>query len=329
MEPIQSPRDVQAVIESLVALTAQRDQHSLEDSLIATLETLLDARCEIFQVPDNYAPEIAHRRSLPEDDTRLPDPIRHALARIIREDAPLSLAEADGTRHLIKLRGTPQEGHRILSALARENSGESRRLILGLAMVYRNFVDLLSDNEHDTLTGLYNRKKLEASLATFCAPPADDTTAEGSLGSYLAILDLDHFKRINDTHGHLIGDEVLLIFAEILRRTLRGGDLIFRYGGEEFMILLKDITEASARAILERVRENVAHHDFPQVGRVTVSIGYSRIVPPQLPTQIIEEADRALYYAKENGRDRVCHFQDLIARQLIEDAHASGSIELF
>jgi len=142
-------------------------------------------------------------------------------------------------------------------------------------------------------------------------------------------MDLDRFKRINDNFGHLIGDEVLLTFANILRRTLRDSDLIFRYGGEEFIALLQDASHASIEEVLERVRRNVASHDFPLVGKVTVSIGFAALDGQTSPLDVLEKADRALYYAKDHGRDQVREFSQLVDQHLLEDIHRDGGIELF
>jgi diguanylate cyclase (GGDEF)-like protein len=222
-----------------------------------------------------------------------------------------------------------EAGHTLLVGKTEWNE-TSERLLVGMVRVYQNFMKLMRDSEKDTLTGLSNRRKLETYLASRLG--AGMNQAEGEVserGDYLAVLDLDKFKRINDTYGHLIGDEVLLTFANILRASLRDGDRSFRYGGEEFIVVLSEVTAEQAETILDRLRGNVEAHDFPQVGRVTVSVGYTRIAAQELPTRIIEEADKALYYAKEHGRNQVRDYRALLAAGEIEDSPHDGGIELF
>jgi len=209
-------------------------------------------------------------------------------------------------------------------------SAVERRMAQGMLRVYQNFVHVLKDSEKDTLTGLMNRRRLEQDLAGRL-----DASREGRRGKdqlcrdYLAVLDIDHFKAVNDTFGHLIGDEVLLTFANVMRRSLRDGDRCYRYGGEEFVVLLRELRRDQVESVLERLRGHVANHAFPQAMHITVSIGYSRIDGQAFPAEIVEEADRALYYAKSHGRDQVRDFQALQRAGEVDRADATGEVELF
>jgi diguanylate cyclase (GGDEF)-like protein len=128
------------------------------------------------------------------------------------------------------------------------------------------------------------------------------------------LVDVDHFKRINDQHGHQIGDVVLKEIAGLLAQELRAADVLARYGGEEFILLLPNATLAQGLAIAERVRERVAQHGFGLRGaplRVTVSVGVAALdsAPAEsngpVDEQLVQAADAALYRAKELGRNRV------------------------
>jgi len=142
--------------------------------------------------------------------------------------------------------------------------------------------------------------------------------------------DIDHFKRVNDRHGHLMGDEVLLIFAGLVRNALRDIDWVFRYGGEEFVALIKGVSPETIASILERIRVKVQDHPFPQIGQLTVSTGYTAIIDQQLPAYVFEEADKALYYAKEHGRNQVCDYRGLMSRgELAPERVLGGTVELF
>jgi diguanylate cyclase (GGDEF)-like protein len=125
----------------------------------------------------------------------------------------------------------------------------------------------------------------------------------------ILMLDLDHFKRINDTYGHAMGDAVLQHFAQLLRKAFRSIDMAARVGGEEFAVILPGSDLAAARTSAERLREIVAKTPLVQDGKtisVTVSIGAATMLPGDSEAdQTLIRADEALYHAKENGRNKV------------------------
>jgi diguanylate cyclase (GGDEF)-like protein len=141
---------------------------------------------------------------------------------------------------------------------------------------------------------------------------------------------VDHFKRVNDQFGHLYGDEVLLLLARIMRQSFRQQDKLFRFGGEEFVVVLRAATEAEVHRALERFRRAVEDYNFPQIGRVTASIGYTMIKPEDTIPEIVGRADDALYVAKENGRNQLANYETLLAEGMISvREQPSGDIELF
>ena len=119
------------------------------------------------------------------------------------------------------------------------------------------------------------------------------------------MIDLDHFKQVNDTYGHLNGDAVLAELASILRTGARESDVCARYGGEEVGLILTETTEAGARTLAERIRSKVAAATFPGGLKLTISIGVAATAEPALFTTLIENADHALYAAKQGGRNQV------------------------
>jgi diguanylate cyclase (GGDEF)-like protein len=122
------------------------------------------------------------------------------------------------------------------------------------------------------------------------------------------MVDIDHFKWINDQHGHDVGDRILRRVAEACGSDLRGSDLLARYGGEEFVVVLPETNEADGRAAAERMRSRVEEVHNPEIeSAVTVSIGVSAEVPSNASgfERLVQRADRALYRAKEMGRNRV------------------------
>jgi len=173
---------------------------------------------------------------------------------------------------------------------------------------------------------LLNRKTFDEHLLRFA------TAAQSSHSDdlpWLAVIDIDHFKLVNDRFGHLFGDEVLILVANLLRSAFGSQHRIFRFGGEEFVVLLPASRKEHAQASLEAFRLMVAQHDFPQIGNVTVSVGFAgaKLCPP---VEILGQADQALYFAKDNGRNRVCQFEALQAQGMLHSAQVShDDVELF
>lgn len=178
----------------------------------------------------------------------------------------------------------------------------------------RRYTDHLRDNvQHsieaaitDGLTGLHNRRYMESHLQTLA-----EQAATRSKPLALMILDIDHFKSINDTHGHDCGDDVLREFAVRIRKSIRGIDLACRYGGEEFVIVMPETDMHVAGMVAERLRRSIAGEPFSidrgtkRIG-VTISIGLATLERKGEPiADVLKRADVALYRAKHDGRNRV------------------------
>ncbi|HSX71235.1 MAG TPA: diguanylate cyclase [Pseudomonas sp.] len=156
----------------------------------------------------------------------------------------------------------------------------------------------------DVLTGLPNRRGFDL----LAAQALQEAIREQSPLSAL-LIDLDHFKNLNDTHGHLAGDQVLRGFARALQSNLRQSDIICRWGGEEFILLLKGTGSSTARQLAEKIREQTEQEVFLFNGvnlRITTSIGVTELQGDENMDRLIARADRALYRAKQSGRNRVC-----------------------
>ncbi|RAU43237.1 MULTISPECIES: sensor domain-containing diguanylate cyclase [unclassified Pseudomonas] len=156
----------------------------------------------------------------------------------------------------------------------------------------------------DSLTGLPNRRGFDR-----IALGAMDEMRRERKSLSAMLLDLDHFKRLNDTYGHLAGDEVLIGFSDDVRRCLRESDIICRWGGEEFIILLKDTNTHGARRVAEKIRLLAEQHTYVFGGaalQVTVSLGVTELHAGDTLQSLIARADQALYSAKQSGRNRVC-----------------------
>lgn len=161
----------------------------------------------------------------------------------------------------------------------------------------------------DSLTGLFNRRFLEEKLA-------NELIRVKAFKNYLSIVmaDIDHFKRINDTYGHKVGDEVLKMLGIILKANVREEDVVARYGGEEFVILLHNVSKYDAYKIAERIRIEVEETSFKEIGvleRITISFGISCFpTDGEEAIDLLRKADQALYQAKSSGRNRVVIFTE-------------------
>jgi len=152
----------------------------------------------------------------------------------------------------------------------------------------------------DVLTGLYNRRKLNELLGA-----ALTRSRRYDRPLSVVIFDIDHFKRINDTYGHQIGDTVLQTLSRIVASNIRSSDALARWGGEEFVIVAPESSLAQAADLAEKIRRVVDGHPFPDVGHITISLGVTTYTPHDSLDTLMIRVDKALYQAKSGGRNRV------------------------
>jgi diguanylate cyclase (GGDEF)-like protein len=245
---------------------------------------------EVIQ-PLPRLPDILFALSAPEALADQP-----ALRRLAAAQQELE-AEAQGL--LVAARG----GHPPSAAAWSGLCGRYEALVTGLQRIERAFS--LAQSNIDALTGLRSRLGMREDLER----EFERFRRSGS-GFCLAICDIDHFKRINDTHGHAVGDEALVSIAGAISRNIRSFDEAYRLGGEEFLICLKEAGLGEGRKVLERLRKYIASHPLvlPKGGvevPMTASFGLVQAHPRQSLDALIDEADRALYRAKRQGRNRV------------------------
>ncbi len=339
------------LVDQLADLTALRDRDALDAALVSTLHELLH--------PDSMC---IHRLVGPSDDQRWLRCLMMQNGVIIGssnqtwvelEELPLAKdfpqrQEALSEHQPVKcdvLQGcvfplaTQTASSGVLEIHCHKlMTDENLRLVSAVLRLYQNFQGLLDYGERDALTDLLNRKTfdgafLKATTSQFESPEAisnDRRHTNGSGSYWLAMLDIDHFKRVNDNFGHLIGDEVLLLLARLMRDTFRFHDQLYRFGGEEFVVLMHCAENGQAQGALERLRHRTETNAFPQVGTITVSIGFTEILPGDLPSAAFERADKAVYFAKEHGRNQVFGYEALIQQgQLAPETEHRGDIELF
>jgi diguanylate cyclase (GGDEF)-like protein len=213
-------------------------------------------------------------------------------------------------------------------------------MIDGMLQIYRNFCQLLQESQTDSLTGLANRKTFDECFSrVYELQPFDEDEPAVAVEQrkphaqttfWIAMIDIDHFKSVNDRFGHLYGDEVLILLAQLLKNALRNDDLVFRFGGEEFVLMIRCESRDEAAGLLERLRSTVASQEIPQVGQVTISIGATEMVRNTFAGTLLDYADKALYYSKQNGRNRLTFFEDMERMGLAtREAAPSENLDFF
>ncbi len=314
MNQLSTPR----IVSMIAALTRHRDVSLLETSLLKT-------------VADLFAPDWAAIFHIGDDDVPVfSTSLREGI--VSQTDFPEPFSELIGTEGVTSF-PIMSHAHKVLGYLLVHRqprlSEEERTLMTELFRVYDNYLSVLRDSQVDRLTGLLNRStfddQLDRALGLIRASYQDHAgerskrkVGEGTGSFFMGEIDIDHFKSVNDRFGHLHGDEVLIILARILQSTFRKSDLIYRFGGEEFVVIVYVDDRRDAELTFERLRISIENHVFPQVGKVTVSIGITEIRDTSFPVELLGHADQALYYAKTHGRNRVAFYEALLANGEID-----------
>ncbi|MFO7603460.1 MAG: GGDEF domain-containing protein [Gammaproteobacteria bacterium] len=311
--------DKDCPLEAVIQLAEQRDLGALDHTLFDILTRHLpDLRIRLYHLRGQNADDggkASLDKVLDSDPTMIEKELR-------LNDEDVQLCIADGNPVLAS--GGARKPRSIFPILAKTEvsamvvlstacSEQHVNFIEPLLRIYASHAFLLNRNEHDSLTGLYNRFALEQKIAQVykSAQAGKRRCREHQEDICLALIDIDLFKSINDRFGHINGDEVLVHFAREMRRCFRDVDLLFRFGGEEFVIIFRDLSLHTAEFVLQRFRKRIERYKFPQVGKVTASIGYTHLDTRRAPGDIIAQADRALYYAKNNGRNAACCYETL------------------
>ena len=345
-----------SLLKHMVELTGHRDHTMLDISVISAVQELANAsRTRVLTIVSAGGKRFVRSRAVicagePARMEEYPDAnavgesigAYPALAACLAEhESSTETVAPDGTRTLFLPIWIGDKADTCLEIIhPHVYNVETIHVIGGIVSVYRNFQNLLDYSERDSLTGLLNRKTFDDQLAKMLQSAASEQQApqpgqpERRQASeehkqWLAVVDVDHFKLVNDKFGHLYGDEVLILIANLMTSSFRSQDRVFRFGGEEFVVLLRSTTLDNAQRIIDRFRTNVEAYVFPQVGTVTVSVGFVAISPYESPVNILGRADQALYYAKSHGRNQACHYDQLVSGGMLEAAASNDTAEFF
>lgn len=320
------------VLQHLETLTRYRDTSLLKISLMNTLLSL--TRISEVRLYDVFESEGEHLLALsawseqgevhgsndsPSDDQVIMVEIDSPIAQALSTQKSVATQRVNGYQTCVPI----VLGDKPIAIFEFDSeqliTDHEQDVLDGVIGVFRNYLDLLRDSQHDTLTGLLNRKTFDFGFAGLLASYGQESTHPSedlrrvADNHWLAVMDIDHFKRINDKFGHLYGDEVLILMANLMRTSFRRHDRLYRFGGEEFVVLMRNVDVDGGRSKLEKFRQSVEQHEFPQVGQVTISIGFAPIMTSDTPSVVLGKADEALYFAKGHGRNRVCGYDELIA----------------
>lgn len=339
--------NIHSVLEHLGGLTAQKDFELLTFSLLKSISSLLP-KSKVQTVALGPKGQLLRQfnysngeLNINVDDIILDQRLKDALLKA--HSSGLDAYEAQigsQTLSIYRLVTEHQITHYLLVAMPGILRKADSYLIAGVLEIYRNFSALLISAQTDELTGLSNRKTFETAILRISELQRvshDDFENEKrkkehkqAENYWLCAIDIDHFKKVNDTYGHLYGDEVLIGLAQIMRMEFRQDDLLFRFGGEEFIALIKSPDEDSTKVGLERFRKAVESARFSKVNAVTVSIGVVEIDPSLFHMTLMDYADQALYYSKREGRNQTTFFSDLVAKGMARlETFEEGSVDLF
>lgn len=326
-----------AILAHIVNITESRDIEILEKSMLRTIFELVPCRTVYFlkthsaemliQGASSYGPE-GYSGSCDINMFKREKSLKNSMILAFNDHKATSV---DKFSHPLTVCPIDVITKNIgFIALDRpEATAQDIYVLESLIRIYQNYVSVLIDNQQDTLTGLLNRKTFDDSIMKLIElrreparsgfPVEKERRGEpGSERYWLGIFDIDNFKKINDTFGHVYGDEILILLGRLMKDAFRSSDLKFRFGGEEFIVVVTAENAGVAFSAFERFRESVENYRFPQTGTVTISTGIVEITGEESPSVFVGCADRALYYAKTNGKNMTCIYSDLVEKGLIE-----------
>lgn len=324
-------------VKDLLSIIRQDDIENLRQALLDAIDTtypngeiyLYEQGYSLYNSSDHpFSPTLLACRSKNED--------------CIQKAQQIQLSGNDNSIQFDGFKYLPTEDYVQVFTIESERSSRGLLISVNTSVVdehyihtllsaYNHQVHLLRNKDTDSLTGLFNRQSFDTKLSKLHANLGSENRSNDEPSRYcFALLDIDFFKKVNDKYGHVYGDEVLLLFSNLMKETFRDEDMLFRYGGEEFAVLLHNITIEQASSVLNRFRINVENFNFPMENKVTASVGFCEFNSQAPISTIVERADKALYYSKENGRNLVSGFETLLDENKIQD-HVidEGDIELF
>lgn len=329
------------VVSHIERFTSLQDQELIAFSLLQSVEDILAPPYQCI-IRRSKTGKIVSQFILEEDqkkhkttEIKIPDRFADLLSAFSKQKVESHSEKInDHYYFILMVNHSPSSDLIYLMERDREVDKFEYDLLSGLFQVFKNFIDLIIDSQTDQLTGLLNRKTFDTAITRFWeyANPTNYLGREKrqereNEQNYVVVFDIDHFKRINDDFGHLFGDEVLILVANKLRDSFRSDDFLFRFGGEEFVLLLKGITQENCEALLNKVHQRIAETEFPNITQLTISSGVCALKDNIFYMTILDYADKALYESKKNGRNQATFFN--IDEEVENKQEITGEIDLF
>ncbi len=337
-------------IDSLAEITSHRDRERIERSLLNTLlEFETESNFRLYQVL-TLEPSIelgllayaSHNKIITAEEIKrqeLPEYFQQAIFDVIKNGNIISIRQEKSSPEIQIIYPAFDANEQIFAILiqtTKQLDYEVKHLVHGFLRIYSNYLELIEISKRDKLTGLLNRETLESEIERILthnnnpsSPTYTDTNKQiednvrhnkGVLKHWLCILDIDHFKLVNDKYGHIYGDEILILVARLLEKSVRDCDKIFRFGGEEFVVIVRAFDQEDALLAFERIRRVIESHHYAKIDTLTVSIGGKEITHQTDPRNVISDADNALYYAKHHGRNQVQIYETLATQGKVTKA---------
>lgn len=354
------------LIEHILKLTDHRDRDLLELSLSKALLDLLPIQRIVVA---RVVTEAGEKRWLEvarldaRGGGKVVDPLRVDFSTLAHLKDASDRLKCLERREVVEIAWAGEEGPRIsmlplFSDSRTDDAGvievhsdaplsqDQLQTIEQLRRIYRNMYTLLEYSDRDALSGLLNRKSLDDAFYSAVLEELEGITGDAALADkpiamsqerrhrvpanyWLGSAIIDNFSLINDKHGHLIAQEVLLLVARVMNNTFRTYDRIYRFGGEHFGVLMHCPDEALVLAAFERFRANVEKFNFPQVGRVTVSCGFTSVLADDSPSSALDKTERAVDFAQRSGCNKVCSHLGLVRRGFFGATAKVGGVALF
>ena len=333
------------LVDNISQITSHRDIELLAFSVLKSIQQMLSPinTCIVkYDGNNNAIFEMGikdEQQYLVTEDLNIPSDINDAITFMTNQSLnDYTFEEGSLTTYFYHLQQNKLSNDFLYVKVQGKLNKEQVYVISGILSIYANHLALLLESQMDALTGLANRRSFDDTIVQLFNQPLlsnDIATPERRIIApqkryWLAVIDIDDFKMINDNYGHLYGDEVLIVFGQKLRSSFRASDLKFRFGGEEFIVILDCPKMEDCKRKLDSFRAEIENTVFPNNDTVTASIGVVEINPDTFHVTLIDQADQALYLCKKEGKNRVYFYADLVESGAIKAACInSGDIQLF
>lgn len=354
-----------SLTDHLIKLTDHRDRDLLELTLAKALIDLVPIQRVLIAIVSEQDGEKRWLDQVSLDARgggKVVDPLRVEFLTLPRLEDSSDRLRCIQTQQKVEIAWAGEEGPRItyfpLFADSRTDeegvleihsaaplTGDELVSIGQLHHIYRNMYTLLAYSDRDPLTGMLNRKSLDDAFYSAVLEELDSVMDDDSMAAtvsgakerrhrvppnyWLGTIIIDNFPLLSDRHGHLIMEEVTLLVARLMNNTFRTHDRLYRFGADQFSVLFHCPEESLVLGAFERMRSNVEKYNFPQVGRVTICAGFTRILADDSPSMALERAERAIDFAQKNGRNKVFSHPDLVRRGLFGEVPRTGGVDIF